>query len=125
MSGITPWVLVSPSVPRSETRLDALAGPHSESPVWVPSAAAAMLVATATAEPPLDPIELFDESNEFHTWPKALGLKWPSVVNSARLALPITIAPAARSWLSRYASDRGWKLSKTRLPPVVGSSAVS
>jgi hypothetical protein len=62
-------VLCIPSVPRSETRLAALDGPHSESPVWLPIAAATMLVATATAEPPLEPIELREGSNAFQTCP--------------------------------------------------------
>ena len=97
-----------PSVPRSDTRLAALDGPHSESPVCVPSAAAAKLEATATAEPPLEPIDDFDGSNAFHTWPLALGLKCPSVANSARLALPMMIAPDSRSLATSHASFLGW-----------------
>ena len=58
-----------PSVPRSDTREAALDGPHSESPVCVPSAAAAKLDATATADPPDEPIDDFDGSNAFHTCP--------------------------------------------------------
>ena len=94
---MTPSVLCMPSVPRRDTRLAALDGPQSESPVWVPSAAAAKLEATATAEPPLEPIGLRDGSKEFHTWPKALELKWPSFANSDRFALPMMSAPASRS----------------------------
>src|SRR3954470_10351743 len=101
---MTPSVLCMPSVPRSDTRLAALDGPHSESPVCVPSAAAAKLDAPAPAEPPLEPIELRDGSNAFHTCPKALGLKWPSLANSARLALPTMIAPASRSLATTHAS---------------------
>jgi hypothetical protein len=70
-SGITPVPLCRPSVPRSVTRLAALAGPYSESPVCDPSAAAAMLPATATADPPLDAIGDLDGLNTFHTWPNA------------------------------------------------------
>ena len=97
-----------PSVPRSDTSEAALDGPHSESPVWVPSAAAAKLDATATADPPEEPIEDFDGSNAFQTWPDALGEKWPSVANSARLALPMMIAPASRSLATIHASFLGW-----------------
>ena len=97
-----------PSVPRNETRLAALDGPHSESPVCVPSAAAAKDDATATAEPPLDPIDDFDGSNAFHTCPDADGEKCPSVANSARLALPMMIAPASRSLATSQASLVGW-----------------
>src|SRR5262249_8737283 len=70
-SGITPLPLSRPSVPRSVTRLAALDGPYSESPVREPLAAAARLAATALAEPPLDAIADFEGLNTFHTWPHA------------------------------------------------------
>jgi hypothetical protein len=103
VSGITPWQLVSPSVPRRETRLAALDGPQRESPVGVPSAAAAMLVATETAEPLLDPIEAFEGSKAFQTCPYALALWKPELANSERLALPMMIAPASFSRRTRNA----------------------
>ena len=97
-----------PSVPRRETRLAALDGPQSESPVCVPSAAAAKDDATATAEPPLEPIDDFDASNAFHTCPEAVDEKCPSLANSDRLALPMMIAPASRSLATIQASLVGW-----------------
>src|SRR5262249_34560153 len=70
-SGMIPLPLSRPSVPRRVTRLAALAGPYSESPVCDPRAAAAMLAATALAEPPLDPIADLEGLNTFHTCPQA------------------------------------------------------
>src|SRR3954454_17278354 len=105
---MTPSVLCMPSVPRSDTRLAALEGPQSESPVWEPSAVAANDDATATAEPPEEPIELLDGSNAFQTCPNALELKCPSLANSDRLDLPMMIAPASRSLATSHASLVGW-----------------
>src|SRR5262249_22523510 len=70
-SGMIPLPLSSPSVPRKVTRLAALAGPYSESPVCDPSAPAARLAATALAEPPLDAMAEREGLNTFHTWPQA------------------------------------------------------
>src|SRR2546428_604988 len=50
---MTPLPLSRPSVPRNVTRLAALDGPYSESPVCDPIAAAARLPANAPPEPPL------------------------------------------------------------------------
>lgn len=58
-----------PSVPRSATRLAALAGECRESPVCEPSAVAAMLLAAATAGPPEDASAECDGSQAFHMVP--------------------------------------------------------
>ncbi len=68
---MTPVPLSRPLVPRSVTRLAALAGPYSESPVCDPIAPAARLAANALAGPPLDAIDDFDRLNTFHTCPNA------------------------------------------------------
>src|SRR5436190_10308830 len=114
-----------PSVPRSEYRLAADDGPHSESPVWLPIENALKLSAVDTPEPPLEPIELFDGSNAFHTWPHALSEKCPEFAYSAIVDLPMMTAPASRMSLTCVASFVGRKPSKTRLPLVVGMSFVS
>src|SRR5262244_48064 len=70
-SGMIPVPLSKPSVPRKVTRLAALAGPYNESPICDPRAPAAMLAATAAAEPPLDAIADLEGLNTFHTCPHA------------------------------------------------------
>src|SRR3954453_15977366 len=107
---MTPVPLSRPSVPRSVTRLAALEGPYSESPVCDPMAPAARLAASALAEPPLDAIADFDGLNPFQTYPHASLEKLPFVAYSSRAAFPKIPAPDSRNFGT-------WKASRAVLKP--------
>ena len=96
-----------PSVPRKVARPAPVDGAYSETPVCVPIANAAMLVATATAEPPEEPSDDFDGLKAFQTWPKLESLMLPELANCDRFALPIRTAPASRSLPTWKASSCG------------------
>ncbi|MNP04556.1 hypothetical protein D3C76_964740 [compost metagenome] len=60
MSGSTPVVLAIPSVPRKLFKLAPVVGAYRDTPVCDPIAAAAKSAATDTADPPLEPKDVFD-----------------------------------------------------------------
>src|SRR5690242_19805732 len=96
-----------PSVPRRETSPPAALGAYSETPVCEPIENVANEAATDAPEPPDEPCEVEDGWIAFHTWPHGLSEWRPEFANSDMFVLPITIAPAARSFATWNASLGG------------------
>ena len=87
-----------------------------EPPVSVPSASAAAPVASATAEPPLEPPGTrFGSHGLRHGGKCGLTLVMPHA-NSCVSVLPTTIAPASRARRTAAASARGTWPPKMREP---------
>src|SRR5262245_29722290 len=103
----------------------AAAGMRIDPPVSVPSAARAIPVATATADPPLDPPGDRDVSSGCRTTPNAeFSLVVPKA-NSSRLVLPMITAPASRRRMITGASAAAICPSRTREAAVVGMPLTS
>ena len=94
--GSAPWRAFNPLTPQNA------AGRRIEPAVSVPSAANAAPVATATAEPPLEPPALRSGSHGL----AAAGVVTPKA-SSCVAVLPITTAPASRSRVTSGASRGG------------------
>ena len=91
------------------------AGRRTDPPVSVPTPSNAAPVATAAADPPLDPPAMR---------PRSTGLRVGGVVtpfaNSCVLTFPMTIAPALRKWETISASLSATRRSGTLEPADVG-----
>ncbi len=111
MVGTVPYVGLNPTTPHSA------AGTRMDARVSVPSDTRPIPVATAIAEPPLDPPGMRVGSCGL----RACGLVTPSA-NSCVLVLPRITAPAARQRSTAAASTSGtwWKASdpqRVGMPP--------
>src|SRR5437870_110797 len=100
------------------------AGMRIEPPPSVPSAAGAMAVATAAAEPPDEPPEVRSRSQGFGVAPKTRFLVNPECPNSGVWVLPITIPPACFERSTITASESGTFPLKTQEPRVVSTPFV-
>ena len=89
--GISPGLVRNPTTPQYE------AGPRREPPRSVPSASGHMPVASAAAEPPLEPPAVSARFQGLRVAPNTVFTVFGPNANSGVLVLPITIAPAARS----------------------------
>ena len=123
-SGKTPYRLTRPYVGLSPTTPQIAAGMRMEPEVSEPSAAAAMPVASATADPPLEPPGVFVVSHGLRQVPQCGLSVVPPSAYSCMLVLPTTIAPAAANRVVTPASRAGTKLLwifepiVVRLPPM-------
>ncbi len=115
---MTPRVGLTPTMPFRA------AGTRPEPAVSVPRAKSTRPSATATADPALEPPEIFAGSHALRTAPYGLRVPTRPVANWSRLVLPITTAPALRSRATQVASRAG-RYSYEGAPAVVGSPATS
>ncbi|SKV53489.1 Uncharacterised protein [Mycobacteroides abscessus subsp. abscessus] len=95
---MTPTVGLMPTMPCSP------AGTRPEPAVSVPIAISACPVATATADPELEPPLMYSGRRESDTAPYGERVPTSPVANWSRLVLPTTTAPAARSAATAGAS---------------------
>src|SRR5882724_13361657 len=97
------------------------AGKRTEPPVSVPIAHGANPEATATPEPLLDPpgVRGTSASQGFHGVPMCWLVPQPPIANSTLWVLPITIIPAAMSFLASVAVVGETRSRQTFEPPVV------
>ena len=117
-----PVRLTRPSVGFTPTMPQALAGLMIEPSVSDPIASGASPAATATAEPELEPDGLRPVPCGLTAWPPSvlqplLDRGDRKFAHSDRFALPRTIAPAARSPLTRKASPLSAPASAWRARP--------
>ena len=112
--GSAPWRALSPRIPQKA------AGRRIEPAVSVPSAANTAPVATATAEPPLEPPALCAGSCGF----AAAGVVTPKA-SSWVVVLPTITAPAARSRATTGASRRAGASPGSVEPARVGRPSTS
>src|SRR5688500_9411783 len=98
----------------------AAAGMRIDPPVSVPTVPSDMPVATAIAEPPLEPPGERDGSCGFLAGPKPESSVVVPKANSCRLVLPTNTAPASRSCRVTGASTVAMWSLRTSEPAVVG-----
>ena len=110
-AGTTPRVLSRPRVGFSPTIPQHAAGTRPEPAVSVPSAMVTIPVATATADPELEPPAMYAGSNGLAQMPKS-GARVPTspVANWSRLVFPTKSAPA----LDELLDDRRRSLGRVR-----------
>src|SRR5690625_5028379 len=106
-SGIDPRALTIPELGRSPHTPVTAAGFRIDPPVSVPNAKGTMPLATATAEPPLDPWAVRLRSQGLRQDPNTSFSVVLPHANSWRFVFPIGIAPASRSCLTTTASRDG------------------
>src|SRR6476469_6651941 len=102
------------------------AGPRIEPPVSEPSPPSTRPAQTAVPVPELDPPGVRAGSHGFLAIGKPVAGSGQPIANSCNTVLPISTAPASRSFRTVVASVRcphDW--SKTRLFAVVGASLVA
>src|SRR6188474_853738 len=107
-----PYVGFMPTTPHSA------AGCRTDPPVSVPSAMGANPVATATADPPLEPPGIRDVSHGLRVGPKAECSVEEPIANSSQFVLPMTTAPAACSRSTAVAEYGGVQSPRIREPAV-------
>ncbi len=83
------------------------AGMRMEPPRSLPSSRAERPALIATAEPPEEPPAVRDGSHGLFVVPKAALYVWMSIARVERFVLPKTIAPAALSRATAFASRSG------------------
>jgi hypothetical protein len=123
-AGTTPLVLTSPRVGFRPTSPLNAAGTRPEPAVSVPNAKLAWPRATATAEPELDPPEMYRASKAEEHAPYGVRVPTSPVANWSRLVFPITIAPSAIRRSTAWAWRCG-KYENSGQPAVVGRPATS
>ena len=105
-----PGVVRKPTTPQND------AGPRSEPPRSVPSASGHMPVASAAAEPPLEPPAVRSRFHGLRVAPKTALTVFGPNANSGVFVLPMTMAPAARRRSTTSASSSGTWSSKSFEP---------
>src|SRR5205814_8844065 len=114
-----PYCCIIPPTPQNA------AGWRIEPPGSEPSEAANRSAATAADEPPELPPGTRERSHGFFVgWYALFSVELP-IANSSQLTLPITIAPAARSFSTTCASYGGIQPRKIFEPAVVASPRVT
>jgi hypothetical protein len=98
---------MSPGVVRKPTTPQWAAGPRSEPPRSVPSAMGHMPVASAAADPPLEPPAVRARFHGLRVAPNTAFTVLGPKANSGVLVLPSTMAPAARRRSTTSASTSG------------------
>jgi hypothetical protein len=98
---------MSPGVVRKPTTPHSAAGPRSEPPRSVPWAMGHMPVASAAADPPLEPPALRARFHGLRVAPNTSFTVLGPKANSGVLVLPSTMAPAALSRSTTAASSMG------------------
>src|SRR5882672_8503011 len=98
---------MSPGVVRKPTTPQRAAGPRSEPPRSVPCAMGHMPVASAAADPPLEPPALNERFHGLRVAPNTALTVFGPKANSGVLVLPSTMAPAALSRSTTAASSVG------------------
>src|SRR5690606_9453496 len=106
-AGTTPRVLSRPRVGFRPTRLLDAAGMRPEPAVSVPSAKLAKPSATATADPELEPPEMYCGSKALRQAPQGERVPTRPVANWSRLVFPTGIAPASMSFCTTGADSAG------------------
>src|SRR5690349_14606565 len=106
-AGTTPVVLSSPRVGFRPIKLLKATGTRPEPAVSVPSANVTWPFATATAEPELDPPEIYRSSYTLEQAPNGERVPTNPVANWSMLVLPIRIAPASTSRCTTVALEAG------------------
>src|SRR5258708_647012 len=96
-AGTTPWVLSTPRVGFSPIRLLNIAGTRPEPAVSVPNEKHTSPLATATAEPELEPPDMYLLSKTLEHIPYGVLVPTSPVANWSMLVLPIRMAPAFSS----------------------------
>src|SRR5207237_6369125 len=96
-AGTTPSVLSRPGVGLRPMMLLQPAGTRPEPAVSLPRAKLTIPAATATADPELDPPEIYAASNTLLQAPYGLRSPASPVANWSRFVLPTRIAPARSS----------------------------
>src|SRR5579871_63385 len=104
-AGTMPRFESRPGVGLMPTMLLSIAGTRPDPAVSVPSENATDPAATETAEPELEPPEMYWELNTERGAPYGERVPLSPVANWSRLVLPITIAPAATSLETTGASS--------------------
>src|ERR1700730_723720 len=104
-AGTTPRALKTPLVGLSLTMLLNAAGTRPEPAVSVPKAKLPKPVATATAEPELDPPEMYAALKAFEHAPYGDRTPTRPVANWSRFVFPIRIPPALRKRPTTVASS--------------------
>ncbi len=107
LAGTTPAVETTFSVALMPTIPWRPAGTRPDPAVSVPMAMSASPRATATAEPELEPPEIWSGRRASRTAPCGLRVPTSPVANWSRLVAPTTTAPAARSRATASASCSG------------------
>ena len=123
-AGTMPRVLILPTLGFSPMMLLKAAGTRPDPAVSVPSAKLASPVATATAEPELEPPEMKSALKLFRQAPYGERVPTNPVANWSRLVLPSGIAPASSS-LWTTVEDFGGTYEYSGHPAVVGTPARS
>src|SRR5512138_287220 len=123
-AGTTPRVLKRPREGFKPTMLLNEAGTRPEPAVSVPNAKLTNPRVTATAEPLLDPPEMYEGSNAFAHAPYGERVPTRPVANWSRFVFPIGIAPALINRCTTVAERSGTKLNEGH-PAVVGTPARS
>src|SRR5437870_10121506 len=113
--GINPGEVRKPTTPQYE------AGPRSEPPRSVPSASGHIPVASAAAEPPLEPPAVSARFHGLRVAPKTALVVLGPKANSGVFVLPRMMAPASRRRRTTSASASGTWSSKSLEPQGVGS----
>src|SRR6202011_3881578 len=104
-AGTTPRVLKRPRVGFSPTMLLNAAGTRPDPAVSVPKAKLTRPAATATAEPELDPPEMYSALKAFEHAPYGDRTPTRPVANWSRFVFPIRIPPALRKRPTTVASS--------------------
>ena len=94
-AGTTPLVLNKPHVGLCPTKLLKDAGTRPDPAVSVPKLKLAMPNATETADPALEPPEIYSGLKLFFTAPYGERVPTKPVANWSKLVLPTGIAPAS------------------------------
>src|SRR4051794_36559172 len=94
-AGTSPAALIRPRVGLCPTMLLNIAGTRPLPAVSVATATGTMFVATATADPLLDPPEIRSRPNTLRHAPYGDRTPTRPVANWSRFVLPTTIAPAS------------------------------
>src|SRR3984893_9211180 len=94
-AGTTPAVLSRPRVGLSPIKLLKAAGTRPEPAVSVPREKVTSPLATATAEPELEPPEMYRSSNTLEQAPKGERVPTNPVANWSIFVFPIKMAPAS------------------------------
>ena len=106
-SGKSPALLILPYDGLNPTVPQKLEGTRIEPPVSLPMASGTMPVASATAEPPLDPPEMRSGAQGLRLVPIASLTEVIPHANSCVWVLPTKIAPAPRARRTASASASG------------------